>query len=200
MDQSQEQRVAQLAAAIERMQRGDNPTAGSSLFDVEFEQALAPVKTKALALLNHRPRSRAELLQRLQSAGFAAELCETVVEICQDNGMINDATFALQWVQQRSISHKRSALALRNELKEKGISDAHITAALATLDESQQDETMRGLIDKKAQSIKQIPQDFRARNRELQRLVGVAARRGFSQSRALEYARVALENRIEELS
>lgn len=169
------------------------------LLDRDKEQALAPVISRAVSLINHRPRSAQELKDRLLDKDYDPDLVEEVIDRCQRNGMLDDAEFARLWVEQRSRNQKKSVAVLRQELKRKGIAQHHIEAALDQVDEEDQDAIMRGLIDKKAASIRAVPADRAEYNKFLKRVVGVAARRGFPQGPSLGYAREALDRRIAEL-
>ena len=194
----QEEKIARLRETIEKIAcgefQGEDP-----LVDREFEQAIAPVAAKATRLINHRPRSEQELRQRLVEADFAPELVEEVISRCLSNGMLDDAHFAREWVRQRSEHNKKSVSVLRQELQRKGINSAVAEDALATVDEGDQQRIMQALIDKKACGVKEAPADRKEYDKVLRRVVGVAARRGFPEGKALSYARIALDQRIAEL-
>lgn len=194
----QDQKIARLREAIEKLASGE--TQGDEpLVDPEYEQAVAPVVAKANRLINHRPRSEHELRTRLLEADFPSELVEEVISRCLKNGMVDDATFAREWVRQRAEHNKKSVSVLRQELKRKGIMGTIAEEALSTVDEDDQLAIMKGLIDKKAREVKTPPQDRKEYDKALRRIVGVAARRGFPEGQALGYAREALEARIAEI-
>ncbi|KGM19414.1 regulatory protein RecX [Corynebacterium auriscanis] len=195
---SHDDRIARLRDAIEKIARGEAHR-DSQIVDREFEQALAPVAAKATRLINHRARSEHELRTRLLEEDFAAELVEEAISRCQNNGMLDDEQFASEWVRQRSQHCKKSTSVLRQELQRKGVQAGLIEQALETIDEDQQKEIMRQLIDKRARSVKRRPTDWKQYRSELRRLMGVAARRGFPEVEAKEYAEIALNRRIEEL-
>ena len=194
----QDEKIARLREAIEQLARGELQ-GEAPLVDREFEQVVAPVVAKATRLINHRPRSEGELRQRLLEAEFAPELVEEVISRCLSNGMLDDAQFAREWVRQRSQHNKKSVSVLRRELQQKGINGAVAEEALATVDEDDQERIMKALIDKKARGVKTVPADRKGYEKILRRVVGVAARRGFPEGKALGYAREALEQRIAEL-
>lgn len=192
------QKIARLQEAIEKIASGE--TQGEEpLVDREYERAVAPVAAKANRLINHRPRSEHELRTRLLEADFPPELVEEVISRCLNNGMVDDATFAREWVRQRAEHNKKSVSVLRQELKQKGIAGYIAEEALSTVDEDDQQAIMKGLIDKKARGMKTPPQDRKEYDKALRRIVGVAARRGFPEGQALGYAREALEARIAEI-
>lgn len=93
------------------------------------------VRREAMAragrLLAARPRSEVELRARLTDAGFEPEIVESVVERLRTLGLVDDAAFALQWVQERAGRKKVSPRVLLHELQAKGIDREVAEAALA---------------------------------------------------------------------
>lgn len=177
------------------MEAGELP----ALIDHEEEKALAPIKAKAVRLLNHRDRSAHELRSRLLDAEFDPQYVEQVVERCIANGMVDDSRFASEWVRQRQTNQKKSVAVLRRELKEKGVAGAIIDEALEQISADDQNAILDQLVTKKAASVKHVPTTRAEYDKVLRRVVGVAARRGFPQGRSLTAARQALDARIAEL-
>lgn len=190
-----EQKIEALRQAIANYSPGE----GEVFLDAAEEEKLAPIKAKAVRLINHRARSTAELRQRLLDAEFEPEGVEEVIDRCRANGMLDDAEFAKEWVRQREKNQKKSVAVLRRELQRKGIAQALIEDALAQVDEESQEQILEDLVTKKAGSVKTRPADRKEYDKALRRVLGVAARRGFSQGLAMTYARRALDARIEEL-
>lgn len=190
-----DQKIAVLRQAIANYSPGE----GEGFVDAAEEERLAPIKAKAVRLINHRARSTAELRQRLLDAEFEPEGVEEVIDRCTASGMLDDAQFAQEWVRQREKNQKKSVAVLRRELQRKGIAQALIEDALAQVDEESQEQILEELVTKKAASLKTRPADRKEYDKALRRVVGVAARRGFPQGVALTYARRALDVRIEEL-
>ncbi|MCG7456239.1 recombination regulator RecX [Corynebacterium sp. ACRPH] len=190
-----DQKIEALRQAIANYSPGE----GEGFVDAEEEEKLAPIKAKAVRLINHRARSTAELRQRLLDADFEPEGVEEVIDRCTASGMLDDAQFAQEWVRQREKNQKKSVSVLRRELQRKGIAAALIEDALEQVDEESQLQILEELVAKKAASVKTRPADRKEYDKALRRVVGVAARRGFPQGVALAYARRALDARIEEL-
>ena len=190
-----DQKIAALRQAIANYSPGE----GEGFVDAAEEERLAPIKAKAVRLINHRARSTTELRQRLLDAEFEPEGVEEVIDRCTASGMLDDAQFAQEWVRQREKNQKKSVAVLRRELQRKGIAQALIEDALAQVDEQSQEQILEELVTKKAASLKTRPADRKEYDKALRRVVGVAARRGFPQGVALTYARRALDARIEEL-
>src|SRR3990172_10739486 len=84
----------------------------------------------ALGFLSYRPRSEAEVRQSLQRKGFLAEEVEAAVQRLQGAGLLDDAAFARFWVENRDAFSPRGGRALRAELRQKGLGDETIRAAL----------------------------------------------------------------------
>lgn len=180
---------------------------GTGLIDHEHEKAAAKVRERALRLLDQRARSRHELRDRLLDPRRVKEgedapdpdLVDEVLDALERAGLIDDEAFAQQWVRQRFERRGKSSAVLRRELQEKGVSAANRECALSLIDERDEQQLARTLARKKARSVKTVPADRTARDKELRRIVGVLARRGFPQSMALEIGKDALDERCREL-
>jgi SOS response regulatory protein OraA/RecX len=94
----------------------------------------ATVLDAAARLLQARPRSVAEVRRRLSDAGYRAELVDGAIGRLTDLGMLDDAAFALGWVESRDRARPRGARALRDELRRKGVAAADVESALAARD------------------------------------------------------------------
>ena len=97
---------------------------------MEADKKLQKAKNNAHSLLRSRPRSEHELRERLKMKGYGADIVETIVCGLKRSGEINDAKFARLWVESRMHSNPAGDVVLRHELKEKGVSDPVIEAAL----------------------------------------------------------------------
>jgi regulatory protein len=85
----------------------------------------------AMRLLEARPRSIAELRQRLRRKEFPAAAIDHAIARLSELGLLDDATFSRLWVENRRSFSPRGSLALRDELRKKGVSRDLIDAALA---------------------------------------------------------------------
>lgn len=197
-------KLRKLHEALDAYAAGEGP----GLIDHEHEKAAAKVRERALRLLDQRSRSRHELRERLLDPrrvkegedGPAPELVDDVLDSLTRSGLIDDEAFAHEWVRQRFEHRGKSTAVLRRELQDKGVSAAERESALEQIDEADERELARELARKKARSVKAVPSDRAERDKELRRIVGVLARRGFPQSMALQIAREALDSRCAELS
>lgn len=114
--------------AMPGLVRGATPDGGpAALLDGARREAMA----RAGRLLAARPRSEAEITSRLTDAGFEPVTVSAVVDRLRTLGLVDDAEFALQWVQERSTRKKLSTRALLHELQGKGIDRETAEAAVA---------------------------------------------------------------------
>ncbi|MCT1369094.1 recombination regulator RecX [Corynebacterium mucifaciens] len=184
------EKIARLQAALDAYEPG------TGLFDREHEEALAPVRKRALGLLDQRARSRSELRERLLKAEFEPQLVDEVVNDLAASGLVNDAQFASEWVRQRAARRGKSARALDMELRDKGVEGADRAAALEQISDADEERTARAVAEKAARKVNSDPADRAEYDKHLRRIVGALARRGFNQGMALRIGREALDERI----
>lgn len=193
MPQPDPEKLARLQRAIDEFEEGD-------LFDARRDEALAPVRKRALGLLDQRARSRHELRERLIKAEFAPELVDEVLASLERASLIDDSLFAHEWVRQRAARRGKSAKALDLELRDKGVAADVRASALAQISEEDEEAQARALAEKKARALKVVPADRAEYDKALRRVVGVLARRGYSSELTVRVARESLDARIETLT
>ena len=91
----------------------------------------------ALAFLAHRPRSKSEIVQRLNKHGYPEPAIEAALERLERAGLVDDGAFAEYWVRNREQFRPRGRYALRHELRQKGVDSEVIDVALEDLDEGE---------------------------------------------------------------
>jgi regulatory protein len=116
----------------------------------------AKAKSDAQRLLSYRPRSVAEVRQKLVQKGYDDLVIERVIQHLQEVALLDDAAFAAYWVEQRHTFKPRSRLALRAELRQKGVNRQLIETAVATIDEH---EAARRALAAKIWQWQSLPQD-----------------------------------------
>lgn len=89
-------------------------------------------------LLNVRGRSKAEITKRLVQKGLSADAIEIAAGKLERAGMIDDARFAQDWIEQRNHSRPASSRTRRAELQSLGVAKEFIADALVS--ESSGDE------------------------------------------------------------
>jgi regulatory protein len=128
---------------------------------------------KALRNLSYRPRSEAEVRKKLDSSGYTEAVIDTVINRLLDQKLIHDPQFAQMWIENRSTFRPRSRRVLKMELKQKGIHDDTIEAALA--DGVNDDDLAYQAATRRVHKYAGLEwQAFR------EKLSGFLARRGFS--------------------
>lgn len=146
---------------------------------IEGERPLA--MSRALNLLGYRPRSVAELDQRLRRYGYASETVEVVIWRLQELGYLNDEEYArtLAWEKARKYGPRR----VYSDLRKGGIADA----------------TARSIVDEEFTSRSEVEAAFEAASRrynveessdaQARRVYGFLVRRGYSVEVCAEVAR-----------
>lgn len=135
-----------------------------------------------LRLLTARSRTRAELSGQLTKRGYPDDVSTRVLDRLAAVGLVDDADFAQQWVRSRRARAGKSRRALAAELHTKGVDDDVITAALAGIDAGAERERAEELVRSKLRRETLGGEDARV----TRRLVGMLARRGYSQNLACE--------------
>ena len=135
-----------------------------------------------LRLLTGRSRTRAELLAQLTKRGYPDDVSAQVLDRLVDVGLVDDADFAQQWVQSRHVRAGKSRRALAAELYTKGVDKDVITAALGEIDADAERARAEELVRAKLRRETLSGDDARI----TRRLVGMLARRGYSQNLACE--------------
>jgi regulatory protein len=92
-----------------------------------------------MRLIEFRPRSIGELRQRLRRKEFPDPAIDYAIARLSEIGLLDDAAFSQQWVDTRRAFSPRGSLALRDELRRKGVPRDLIDAAL-TVDQEDAEE------------------------------------------------------------
>ncbi len=113
---------------------------GQWLEDADIEvmreaDVMAAAYQQALDFLSYRPRSVQEVRRNLSDKGCSEATVDATLSRLEERGLIDDVEFALYWIEQRKLFRPRGAAMLRYELRQKGVDDDAIRAALETIDE-----------------------------------------------------------------
>ena len=142
-----------------------------------------------LRQLTMASRSRAQLAAALADRGAAADVAQRVLDRFEQVGLINDAEFAAGWVRSRHRTRGLSRRALAHELRARGIDDELAAQALASLDEDDERLAAEQLVRRRLRSMSGLP-----REKQLSRLVGLLARKGYGGSLAMRVVLAALDD------
>jgi len=89
----------------------------------------------AIHYLGFRPRSEAELRERLHRRGFDGDNVEATLAKLREQGLVNDLAFAQFWKDNRQSFSPRSQWLTRSELRQKGVADDIIDQVVADVDD-----------------------------------------------------------------
>ncbi len=89
----------------------------------------------ALHFISYRPRSEAELRERLLRRGFTENDIATATGRLKEQGLISDEAFARFWTESRETFRPRSRFLTSLELRRKGVADEIVAEATAEIDD-----------------------------------------------------------------
>ncbi|WP_246868315.1 regulatory protein RecX [Saccharopolyspora sp. ASAGF58] len=139
-------------------------------------------------LLAARARSCSELRQALLRKEIDEDVADAVLQKFVDAGLVDDASFAEEWVQSRQRYQGLGRKALGFELRRKGVEEHVVEAALSTVDSDAEVEQARELVQRKLRTMANL--DHAAKMR---RMVGMLARKGYSEGLAFRVVREEIE-------
>lgn len=142
-----------------------------------------------LRLLTVRARTRSELEGQLTKRGYPDDVSARVLDRLAQVNLIDDVDFAEQWVRSRRLNAGKGKRALAAELRTKGVDNDVITSVLADIDAGAERERAEQLVRDKLRREKLGDDDDAKIAR---RLVGMLARRGYSQTMAFDVVKTEL--------
>lgn len=148
-----------------------------------------------LRLLTVRPRTRVELLQALLRKGIEEDVAEQVLGRLDEVGLVDDAAFAEVWVRSRHNHQGLGRRALAVELRRKGVTDDFAATALEAVDADAEEERARQLVRKRLRVLGGADEPSKIR-----KLVGMLARKGYSEGLAFRVVKDELRVAGEETS
>ena len=137
--------------------------------------------------LNAAPRTRAELQVTLDRRGVPAEVSERVLNRMAEVDLIDDAAYARAWVTSRQSGRGLARRALKQELHRKGIDPETAGDALDLVDDEDERLAAQELVRRKLRSVHGLPRD-----KQIRRLVGMLARKGYGGGVAFSVVQDAL--------
>jgi regulatory protein len=141
---------------------------------LQAEDARERAFQQAMLFLSYRARSESEIRQNLRKHEIPEPVIEQTLDRLRQDGLANDDQFARAWVENRSTFRPRSRRLMAMELRQKGLNDEAVSAAIADVD----DEALAyEAAQKKVARYKDLEwNEFR------KKLSDFLARRGFSYS------------------
>jgi regulatory protein len=147
-----------------------------------------------LRMLTLAPRTRAQLADAMRRRGVPDQAAETVLDQLTKARLIDDAAFAMAWVESRHHGRGLSRRSLSAELRQRGIDGDDLTEAVEGLDPEQEIETARRMAERKLAATRGQPPQTRMR-----KVAGMLARKGYSPALAYRLIRESLEQEGETL-
>jgi regulatory protein len=158
-----------MAAAA--LRRGQDLTA-AEIANLQAQDEVSKAVERALRFLSYRPRSESEVRRNLAKKPYPEPVIEAAIERIIRLGYLDDSAFANFWVENRDTFKPLSPRALRYELRQKGVAEEHIAAALVDLDT--QDAAYRAAQGRVRRYQQKTRTEFR------QKLGAFLQRRGFN--------------------
>ncbi len=119
---------------------------------LETEEELYDVAVRALM---RRAHSVHEMKKKLERRSQNKLLVQLVMARLKENGMIDDARYAMQFARQRTESRKQGKFRIARDLRGRGVPDRHIEAALdETAKTTDEGAMVRQRIERKLRSYR----------------------------------------------
>ncbi|ETT37171.1 MULTISPECIES: regulatory protein RecX [Paenibacillus] len=136
-----------------RMTQG-NTFMKKDLEDIILADERQRTYAQSLRFLEHKPRTRHELSQKLRQKEFAAPLIEEALDRLERENLVDDDLFAKEWTRQRMEGKRKGKLWIRQELRQKGIANDLIVEALEGISTDAEFETALSAGRKKWNQVK----------------------------------------------
>lgn len=156
-----------------RWRAPEPPDVGAAAEDAEPDQE-SVARTIVLRLLTGAPRSRKELADALARRGVPDDVAERVLDRMEEVDLVDDAEYARVLVRSKRESRGLARRALAVELRRKGVTGADAEAALAEVDDEDEERTARELLRRRWAATASLAPEARAR-----RAIGMLARKGY---------------------
>jgi regulatory protein len=102
---------------------------------LQAEDARERAFQQAMLFLSYRARSESEIRQNLRKHEIPEPVIEQTLERLRQGGLANDHQFASAWVENRSVFRPRSRRMMAMELRQKGLNDEAVSAAIEKMDD-----------------------------------------------------------------
>ena len=130
--------------------------------------------------LNFMPRSRKELETTLAKRHIEPDVAKSVLDRFEEIGMVDDAAFAELLIRSRCNTKRVSRSVIRQQLRQKGVDQEIIEAALTVISDADELRMATELVERKVRAMARLEPDVRKR-----RLFGLLARKGYNTAVAL---------------
>ena len=180
------ERRPRLRAVPDPPPREPSPAEGPDDPDADPESVARAI---CLRMLTNRSCTRAELATELRKRRVPADAAAAVLERFDDVGLIDDRAFAAAWVERQRRTRGLSRRALAAELRRKGVTAEDIGDAVAVVTDEDERARAAELVARKLPSMRHLE-----RPKQVSRLVGMLARKGYGGEVAFGVVREALDS------
>lgn len=177
--------AAERTAAADAPRRTDLPTESADQIDTD---AYTEAKRIVLRQLTVAPRTRHQLAEKLRQRGCEPEVSAAVLDRMSEVGLVDDEAYARMFVRSRQESKGLAARALTQELRDKGVAEEYIDAALVDVDTDAEFEKARALVAKRIGGLRGLDREV-----QIRRLAGFLGRKGYDGSVAYRVINEALD-------
>lgn len=118
--------------------------------EILFEDSVKKAWNMAIHFLSYRMRSVKEIRDYLQKKEIESAVIDQVIDRLKNQRYIDDDEFAKMFVDSRKRSSTKGPLAIKRELKKKGISEQETAEALNRFSETEQIEAAAAFAEKQA--------------------------------------------------
>ncbi len=134
-------------------------------------------------------------MRALLRKGIDEDIAEEVLRKFDRAGLIDDASFAENWVHSRHSYQGLGRRALGFELRRKGVEESIVDEALSTVDDETEVQRARELVRRRIRSSVSASgsSDGASDTKLVRRLMGMLARKGYSEALAYRVVREELE-------
>ncbi|GEM_PF-3598695 len=143
--------------------------------DASDDEQRTAGRTIILRQLSITDRSRQQLIDAQLKRGIRREIAEEMVEHYEETGLVDDTQFAVHFVEKRMAERPLSKSELARQLMNKGVSDRAISAALESVDASDEWDAALAIATKKVSQSGGLDPEVVER-----RVWGMLQRRGYS--------------------
>ncbi|MFK5584403.1 MULTISPECIES: regulatory protein RecX [unclassified Serinicoccus] len=171
-----------------RPARGGDPERAPSVGTQAEPDPHSVARRVVLRQLAMGPRTRRQLEDKLRDKGCDPVVGAQVLDRMGEVGLVDDEAYAEMYVRSKQETKGLAASALRHELRQKGVADEVVDAALEEIDPEHERAQAQALVARRARSLRGLDRETQTR-----RLAGFLARKGYSSGVSYQVIREALD-------
>lgn len=140
----------------------------------QIDERFLAGRKKAMALLNHKDRTKWELIDRMKRSGFEEEVIEDAIAYVESFHYIDDERYAVRFAE--IYCESRSVQRIRQDLQKRHIDDEYIQLALENInwdDSAALQKEVQKLLKGHAIDLEELPYE------EKQKMAAKLYRKGF---------------------